>query len=163
MTDAQTKPATQDTRSGTRYDPTTERPPRRLRRSTAAIAIGFVAVAVLSLVTDEVLHLLRVYPPWGEPMFDPRLNLLALSYRSVFTVAGMYLTARLAPHSPVGHALVGGAIGTVVATFGVIATLPMKLGPTWYPVALAVTALPLAWLGGALFRKSVSDARMTAR
>lgn len=163
MTDVRTKPPTQDARSGTRYDPITQRPPRRLGRSAAAVAIGFIAVAVLSLVTDEVLHLLRVYPPWGEPMFDPRLNLLALAYRSVFTVAGMYLTARLAPRSPVGHALVGGAIGTVVATLGIIATLPLKLGPTWYPVALAVTALPLAWLGGALYRKSVSDARMAAR
>jgi hypothetical protein len=25
------------------------------------------------------------------------------------------------------------------------------LGPAWYPIALAVTALPLAWLGGALY------------
>ena len=41
--------------------------PRRLGRSTAAVLLGFVAVAVLSLGTDEVLHVLRVFPPWGEP------------------------------------------------------------------------------------------------
>src|SRR5437660_1722580 len=40
--------------------------PRRLGRSTAAVLLGFVAVAVLSLGTDEVLHVLRVFPPWGE-------------------------------------------------------------------------------------------------
>jgi hypothetical protein len=67
--------------------------PRRLGRSTAAIAIGFFSVAVLSLATDQVLHVLNVYPPWGEPMWDPRLNLLALSYRIVYTIFGGYLTA----------------------------------------------------------------------
>jgi hypothetical protein len=45
------------------------------------LVLGFVAVVVLSLGTDEALHLLKVYPPWGQPMFEPRLNLLALSYR----------------------------------------------------------------------------------
>jgi hypothetical protein len=47
------------------------REPRNLWRSTGAIVLGFVAVVVLSLSTDEVLHLLKVYPPWGQPMFEP--------------------------------------------------------------------------------------------
>ena len=37
-------------------------------RSTGAVAAGFAAIVVLSLGTDQVLHVLRVYPPWGEPM-----------------------------------------------------------------------------------------------
>ena len=53
--------------------------PRRLWRSTAAVLLGFVAVVVLSLGTDQVLHALKVYPPWGQPLYDPRLNLLALA------------------------------------------------------------------------------------
>jgi len=69
----------------------TQTTPRRRGRSAAAVAIGFVVVAVLSLVTDEVLHLLQVYPPWGVPMREPSLNLLALAYRSVFTVVGTML------------------------------------------------------------------------
>ena len=35
---------------------------------------------------------------------------------------------------------------------GAIATIPMNLGPSWYPIALMVTALPCAWLGGVLQR-----------
>ena len=35
-------------------------------------------------------------------------------------------------------------------TAGVIATWNLGLGPHWYPIALAVTGLPLCWLGGAL-------------
>ena len=126
-------------------------------RSARAIAAGFAVVVVLSLGTDQVLHLLNVYPRWGEPMRAPHLNLLALAYRSLYTVFGMYLTARLAPCAPMRHAMIGGIIGTVIATAGAVATVPMDLGPAWYPIALAVTALPLSWLGGALYRQPLQQ------
>ena len=45
-------------------------------------------VVALSLGTDQVLHVLGVYPPWNVPMRDPGLNLLALAYRSVYAVLG---------------------------------------------------------------------------
>lgn len=54
--------------------------PRRVWRSTLAVLLGFVAVVVLSLATDQLLHVLHVYPPWGQPMYDPGLSLLALAY-----------------------------------------------------------------------------------
>ncbi len=126
--------------------------PRRLLRSALAIIAAFVVVAVLSLATDEVLHLLGVYPPWGEPMVDPRLNLLALSYRIVFTIAGGYITARLAPAAPLRHAVILGVIGLVPAVAGVVAASNMNLGPLWYPIALALVSLPCCWLGGVLHR-----------
>jgi hypothetical protein len=128
-------------------------------RSAGAVLLGFVVVVVLSLGTDQVLHVLRVYPPWGEPMREPGLNLLALAYRCVYTVLGMYLTARFAPHSPMRHALVAGAIGTAIGAAGAIATIPLDLGPAWYPIAIAVTALPCAWLGAALHRSRQVTAR----
>jgi hypothetical protein len=127
--------------------------PRRLGQSLAALFFGFVSVVVLSLGTDEVLHLLKVYPPWNQPMYDASLCLLALSYRIVYTVLGSYIAARYAPHAPMGHALILGVVGTVVGTAGAIATIPMHLGPEWYPIAIAVTALPCAWLGGVLYER----------
>ncbi len=122
--------------------------PRRLGRSVAAIFAGFVTVVVLSLGTDQLLHVLHVYPPWGQAMYDASLNLLALSYRIVYTVLGGYVTATLAPHSPMRHVWILGGIGFVAGVLGVIASLPMHLGPSWYPIAIAVTALPCTWLGG---------------
>ena len=122
-------------------------------RSTVAVVLGFLAVVVLSLGTDQLLHVLQVYPPWGEPMHEPGLNLLALSYRIVYTVFGSYLTARLAPHSPMRHVWVLAGIGFVIGTAGAIAAIPMNLGPAWYPIALALSALPCAWLGGVLYRR----------
>lgn len=125
-------------------------PPRRLSRSIAALAVGFFSVAILSLGTDEVLHLLNVYPPWNVPMWDPWLNALALTYRIVFTVFGGYLTARLAPHAPMRHVFIVGIVGTLLSIGGVIAAMTMTLGPMWYPVALAVTSFPSLWVGGML-------------
>jgi hypothetical protein len=117
-----------------------------------AVLLGFVAVFALSLGTDQVLHMLEVYPPWGQPMHDPMLNLLALGYRIVYGILGGYIAARLAPRDPMRHALILGAVGFVVGAAGALATIPMDLGPSWYPIALALTALPCAWLGGVLHR-----------
>ena len=35
----------------------------RFWRSTGAVLAGFVAIVALSLGTDQVLHVLKVYPP----------------------------------------------------------------------------------------------------
>jgi len=125
-------------------------PPRRLLRSTGAVLAGLVAVFVLSLGTDQVLHSLPVYPPWGQPLYDTGLLLLALAYRIVYGIVGGYVVARLAPRNPMRHALVMGIVGLVLSTAGVIAATRMDLGPMWYPVVLLLTALPCAWLGGLL-------------
>ena len=127
-------------------------PPRHRLRSPAAVLFGFIAVVALSLGTDQVLHVLEVYPPWGQPMYDTGLVLLALSYRCVYGVVGSYIAARFAPRNPMRHAMALGGIGLVLSTAAAIATIPMNLGPSWFPIALVLTALPCAWLGGALHR-----------
>jgi hypothetical protein len=125
--------------------------------SIAAVLAGFIVVAAVSLGTDEIFHLLKVYPPWGEPMRSPGANALALSYRTVYEILGGYITAMIAPRNPVKHAVILGAIGFVISVMGIVITLPMHLGPAWYPIGLAVTALPCSWLGGFLYsRKSGS-------
>ena len=121
-------------------------------RSVAAIIAGFLAVVVLSLGADQLLHVLKVYPPWGDPMPQPGLNALALSYRIVLTIFGSYLAAKIAPRNPMRHAMILGFIGLILGTLGAVATIPMHLGPAWYPIAIAVTALPCAWIGGVLVR-----------
>ncbi|HVR41502.1 MAG TPA: hypothetical protein VMU84_20575 [Thermoanaerobaculia bacterium] len=123
--------------------------PPRTGRSVAAIIIGFLSVVVLSLGTDQILHVFHVYPPWNQPMWDPKLNLLALAYRVVYTIFGCYLAARIAPRAPMRHAMILGFIGLFFATLGaVVAITQANLGPAWYPIMLVVTALPCAWLGG---------------
>jgi hypothetical protein len=127
--------------------------PRRLGRSTTALLAGLVVIFVLSLGTDQILHVLGVYPPWGQPMYEPGLNLLALAYRCVYAVLGCYLAARLAPYAPMLHALALGMVGVVLSSIGAyVAITRADLGPTWYPIALVLSSLPCAWLGGQIHR-----------
>ena len=124
--------------------------PRRLGRSVLAVVLGLVAVVALSLCTDQLLHVLQVYPPWGQPMYDNGLNFLALAYRCVYSVGGGFITAALAPRNPMRHAMILGAIGFVLSLAGAIGASSMNLGPMWYPIALVITAVPTVWLGAML-------------
>jgi len=126
-------------------------PRLRIGRSVLAVLVGMVVAIALTLATDELLHRIGVFPPWGASMvgFDGAL-LLATVYRTVYGVLGSYLTARLAPSRPMGHAMVGGAIGLAVSILGAAVTWNKgpAFGPHWYPLALVVLALPTAWVGG---------------
>jgi hypothetical protein len=126
-------------------------PPRRVLRSAGAVLAGFFATFILSVATDLVLHATDVFPPWGQPMSNA-LFVLATVYRTIYTVTGGYITARLAPDRPMGHALTLGVIGLFAAIAGTIATWDKgpEFGPKWYPLALVVTAIPCTWLGGKL-------------
>jgi peptidoglycan/LPS O-acetylase OafA/YrhL len=126
-------------------------PPRRMLRSIGAVVAGLIAVIILSIGTDMVMHATKVFPPWGERMTDS-LFVLATAYRCIYAVAGSYIAARLARDRPMKHALVLGVIGLAVSVVGLVATWNAgpELGPRWYPLALVVTALPCAWLGGKL-------------
>jgi len=127
-------------------------PSRRIGRSIGAVLAGIVAGIVLSLGTDVVLRAAGIFPPLGLPPMSDSLFLLATVYRIIYGVVGSYIIARLAPDRPMGHALVGGVVGLVASVVGAVATwnhVP-SLGPHWYPLALVVTAIPCAWLGGKL-------------
>jgi hypothetical protein len=121
----------------------------RLRTAGALIA-GFVAVAALSVAADAVLHAMNYYPNDGTVGSDGGLG-VALAYRTVFTVLGGYITARLAPAHPQRLAIILGAIGTLFAILG--AATMWNVGHQWYPVALAILALPSTALGGWLFTR----------
>lgn len=127
----------------------TSAPPRQLGRSILALLAGFAVAVVLSLVTDVVLHRIGFYPPLGQPSNSSQLAVSTV-YRTIFGILSAWVTARLAPYRPMAHALIGGAIGTVLALVGAITTWNMHLGPHWYALALVVLAMPTAWLGGKL-------------
>lgn len=116
-----------------------------------AVVLGLLVIVVLSHGTDELLNLVGIFPGRGKPLLSGGLFLLALVYRTLFGMAGSYVTGRAAPDTPVRHALVLGAIGFALSVVGAIATFGKEeFGPSWYPIALAVVTLPAAWAGGAL-------------
>src|SRR6185436_19916482 len=121
---------------------------RRILRRAGAVLAGLVAIFAVTTATDLVMHVSGVFPPMDAPPMSNALFLLAFAYRLVYDVAGSYLTARLAPDRPMRHALALGAVGLVLSIAGAVAM--WDAGPGWYPLAIAASALPSAWLGGRL-------------
>lgn len=122
-----------------------------LLKSIWAVFAGFLLVVILSIATDILLTKTDVM----KHPFDLNSTILiacVVVYRCLYGIAGAFLTARLAPGRPMKHAMTGGAIGLVIATVGTIAMWDQP--PHWYPIALILTTLPCAWLGGWAFIRS---------
>ena len=120
------------------------------KRSLLAIGAGLAVIIVATTLVDIALHVSGVFPPMDVPINDAQ-SLLATAYRLVISIAGAWLTARLAPDKPMRHAMLLGYVGTVLGALGVAATWDKGLGPAWYPIALTVLAVPQCWVGGRLF------------
>ena len=118
-------------------------------RSVFAVIVGFGLIVMTHTGTDEIVHSTGIIP--RGVMWNPWHNLLALTYRCLFTVAGGFVTAWLAPRARMRHVVILAVIGTFGAIAGVMVSWNMNLGPRWYPIALAVTAFPAVWLGGWLY------------
>jgi hypothetical protein len=129
-------------------------------RSLIALLAGLFVVVALSIAVDEIMHSTGVIPRGA--MWNPWHNVLALAYRSAITIEAAWLTARIAPSAPMRHAIVLGLIGTALGVLGVVLTWNLNLGPHWYPIALAVTALPLCWLGGRIAARRAGVSRAAA-
>lgn len=69
---------------------------------------------------------------------------------SIWAVAAGALVTIVAT-TAVDHVMILGAVGVVLATAGVVATWNLGLGPRWYPISLAVLALPQCWVGGKVY------------
>jgi hypothetical protein len=121
-----------------------------IAKGIGAILAGFIFIVLSHTGTDFVLEKLGIFPPPAQGFHVTWMVVTATVYRSIYTVIGGYITAVLAPEPRMRYVIILGSIGLVVGTLAAIATIPMKLGPAWYPIALAVLALPSVWLGGKL-------------
>lgn len=117
-------------------------------KSARAVVAGFLMILILSVATDILLKFAGILP-WDHLYVSTGLIWVVIAYRSVFSVAGCYLAARLAPGSPMKHALALGILGLIISSAG--AVLAADLGPGWFAWTLAALSLPLAWIGGKLY------------
>ena len=120
------------------------------KRSFLSVVAGVLFIIVVTTLVYIALHLAGIYPPMGQPMNDS-LAILATSYRVIISVIGAWLTARLAPDKPMTHAMILGYVGTLLGLVGVAVSWNRGLAPNWYPIALAVLAIPQCWTGGQLY------------
>lgn len=121
-----------------------------IKRSILSILAGVAFVIVVTTLVDIVLYVNDIYPQSGQPLSDA-LAVLATSYRVIIGIMGAWLTAWLAPSKPMKHALILGGIGMALGLIGIAVTWGKELGPVWYPIAVAVLAIPQSWVGGRLF------------
>jgi len=121
-------------------------------KSIGAVIAGLVAIFVLSYGTDAVLEAAGILQAGAPlPMYGSELLITAiLFYRLAYSMAGCYITARLAPNYPMRHAFALGALGLVIGIGGAIVAAQQNLGPAWYTWGLVAFTLPCAWLGGKL-------------
>jgi hypothetical protein len=120
--------------------------------SAGAVVAGFLVRALTSTAADAMMHAIGIFPSTPRLMSNA-LFALASGYRAIFTVAGGYVTARLAPEQPMLHAWILAAIGLVAGLAGVAYYYingQADLGPAWYAISIPVEAIPCVWVGGRL-------------
>jgi hypothetical protein len=55
------------------------------------------------------------------------------------------------------HAMALAIVGLVLSLLGLAANIAKPdLGPIWYPLALVLSAVPCAWLGGRLAERAIA-------
>lgn len=118
-------------------------------KSIGSVAAGFLTVVIFSVGTDAVVEGIGIFPPQDKPEeYAWWMLFIALIYRSIYTVAGGYVAARLAPDNVKRHVFILACLGTLGGIAGIF--IGWKYGNHWYPIVLAVTAFPLTWIGGTL-------------
>jgi hypothetical protein len=126
-------------------------------KSILAILAGLIFIFATHTGVDFVLESLGIFPPPpnragpGQGFHVTWMVVTALTYRIILSVAGCYLTAWLAPSRPMLHSLILGFIGLALSTAAAIVLIPLDWGPAWYPIALAASSVPCAWLGAKLY------------
>ena len=120
-------------------------------KSVGAVLLGIIVIFITSIGTDMLLEKIGVFPPIGDTTYTRGMLLFALLYRCLYGILGSYITAKVAPQRPMFHALILGSVGVILSTFGTI--VGWDLSAHWYPIALIISSLPCAWLGGFLYSK----------
>jgi hypothetical protein len=123
---------------------------KNILKSIGAVLAGFIFIGVTHTTVDAILEGAAVLPK-GHLNVGAGLIIVVISYRAILSLAGCYLTAKLAPGNPMKHSLILGGIGTVLSGVGAIVTANMNIGPAWYAWSLVVIALPISWLAGRIY------------
>ncbi len=119
-----------------------------ISKSIGAIATGIATGIILSVVTDMILEkngIMQTEPFDANPAW---LIVVVTIYRTIYNIAGAYVTAKLAPAKLMKHVMILAVLGLAIGITGTI--VMWRIPPHWYPIALDVLALPSALLGGKL-------------
>jgi hypothetical protein len=122
---------------------------KSILKSLGAILAGLTAGAILSILCDYIMAAAGLMNM--ERFIDSPLHivLIVVLYRFAFNTVGCYLTARLAPSKPMLHAMILGTICLLLSLIGMF--FMWDQATPFYHIAIALIALPGAWIGGKLY------------
>ncbi len=129
-------------------------------RSVLVVFAGLVAGMFMVTAIESLIPMVYPLPAAIDPKDPEALRaamagmpagvfLMLMAAWAFGSLTGGLLTARLATHAPLRHAL---AVG-VIQTAGAVANFVMLPHPTWVIAAGLAVFVPMALLGGALGRR----------
>ncbi|MFY9309746.1 MAG: hypothetical protein WAQ28_11930 [Bacteroidia bacterium] len=119
-------------------------------RLIISVVAGLVTSFALSTLTHEVLHLLGIFPKPFKPIFDRQVLIISLFYHCIFAITGAFVTARVAQEKANKAVFILGSKEAIMWLIGTI--LLWHHAPPWFNVAKATLGIPLAWIGGRLYK-----------
>jgi hypothetical protein len=123
-------------------------------RIALAVFIGFVVSTALSIGTDIFLVFVGISPQSGDIMTSQPRLLFASTYRAVFGVLGAFVTAMVANIHYMRAVLALGIVATLLSVIGIFAQwATWNRATAWYPISLAILAIPYCWVGGKLYER----------
>lgn len=128
-----------------------------MARSILAVVTGFLFIGFLSFGMTAVLKIVAPETFAAARLDSVPALLLVTFYVMVFAVAGCYLTALMAPHSPMKHALVLGVLGLILNIVGMV--MRWDASPAWFNILSVLMVMPYAWAGGRLREMQLRQAR----
>jgi hypothetical protein len=126
-------------------------------RSALAVLAGLVAITVTSFTIEAGANplLMRIFPDALPNQAALSRNvpawLFMLAYTLLCVAGGRYLTARLAGHSPVRHAVILGVLQSALMVPAMIAFPDQAPLSRW--IVGMVLVVPAAWCGGVIYAR----------
>jgi hypothetical protein len=123
-----------------------------MARFILSIIAGFLFAAILSTAVDHIFHVTGIYPPYGAPMRDHGLLIIAFAYRAVFSIAGAYVTAFIAREKAMKAAVTLGVIGSLLWLVGAI--IMWEFAYPWYNILGVITGVPFSIIGAKFYLRN---------
>ena len=120
-------------------------------RSILALLAGFIAEPILVIAADLLYSHINPHAFTAAGLVLGTAAVVVLLYVQIINAISGYITGRIAPRNPVGHALILGVIGFVLCV--IVSLKRWGLEPHWYLLGTIVLAIPSTVFGGYLARR----------
>ena len=120
-------------------------------RSILALLAGFIAEPLLVIAADLLYSRINSHAFTSDGLVFGTAAGVVLIYVQIINAISGYITGRIAPRNPVGHALILGVIGFILCV--IVSWKRWGLEPHWFLLGSIVLAIPSTVLGGYLARR----------